>query len=103
MLTLKLNFILNNQRLALWIDRFVEFGGNGMMSSLVLHDETFVTNHTGEHSGFLDSPVANIGPFFLSALLLFFLGVRRLPPTVPIRCELFEERGLEFSGLDPRC
>jgi hypothetical protein len=71
-----------------------------MMSGLVLYDETFVTNHTGEHNGFLNSPVTNIGPFFLGALFLFFLGVRWFPPCVPIICELFEERSLELGGLE---
>jgi hypothetical protein len=72
-LTLKLDFVLNNQRLALWINGLVEFGRDGMMGSLVLDDETLVPFHALEDSWLFYSPVANVGPFFLSALLLLLL------------------------------
>jgi hypothetical protein len=86
--TLKFDFILNNQWLALCIDRLREFGGDGMMSGLVLDDETFVTNNTTEDMWFLNGPIADVGPLFLSTLFLFLFGMRWLPPCVPIISEL---------------
>jgi hypothetical protein len=85
---LKLDFILDNQGFALCIDGLWELGRDGMMSSLVFDNETFVTFHTIEDTGFFNSPVANIGPLFLGALLLFLFGMRRFPPCVPVIGEL---------------
>jgi hypothetical protein len=96
--TLKLDLVLYNKTLALGVDLLREDGGNGVVSGRVFHNETFVTIQTLEDDGFLDSPLANIGPFFLGTLHVF-LGVRGLPSFLPVICELLKEFSLEVGRL----
>ena len=70
-----------------------------MVSGLVLDDKTFVALHALENSGLLDSPIADVNPFLLSRFVLLLLGMRRLPPLVPIIRELLKERRFESRGL----
>jgi hypothetical protein len=53
-LTLKFDLVLNNQVLALGVNRLRELGRDGMMSSLVLDNETFVTLHSLQNHRLLD-------------------------------------------------
>jgi hypothetical protein len=101
LLTLKLDFVLDDERLALGVHGLRELGRDGMMGGLVLDDQTFVALNALQLGRLLDGPVADVGPFLLGAgaCLLFLLGVRRLPPCVPVICELFKERGLQTGGL----
>ena len=105
-LTLKLDFILNNQGFTLVVDGLGEFGGDGMMGGLVLDDKSLVPLHALQDGGFLNSPIANVRPLLFGGLIIL-LGMRCLPPLLPIICELLEERclevrGLERSGQEPR-
>ena len=97
-LTLKLYLILHDQSLALVVDLLWEFGRNGMVSSSILDDESFVALHTLEHSWLLDSPFTNVCPFlvFLLRALGVLLGVRWLPSLFPVVCELLDEVTLDF-------
>jgi hypothetical protein len=90
-LTLKFDLVLNDQRLLLGADGLREFGGDGMVSSLVLDDETLVTNHAIEDLCFLNGPLSNVSPLLFAggALLLLLLCMRRLPPSIPVGGELF--------------
>lgn len=73
LLTLKLDFILNDQILTLRVNGLGEFGRNGVVSSRVLHNKTFVAFHAFVDSGLLYSPLTNICPFLIVGGLL--LGV----------------------------
>ena len=97
-LTLKLHLILNDKGVILVVDSLVKLGGNGVVSSLVLHDETLVTLDTLQDGGLLNGPVTDIRPFLIVGLDVL-LGVRGLPPGLPVVCELLKERGLECGGL----
>lgn len=101
--TLKLHFILNNKRVLLVANGLGEFGRNSMMSSLVLDDEALVTLHTLQHGGLFYRPGADVGPFFVSLVLVALLLLRmgRLPPRLPVIRELLEERGFNRGGLVP--
>ena len=59
---LELDLILNDQSLALVVDRRGELGGNGMVGSWILDHETLVPSDAREHCRLFDSPFANIGP-----------------------------------------
>ena len=63
--TLKFDLILNNQRLSLGIDGLCEFGGDGMMGSLVLDYQPLVALHALEDSWLLDGPVSDVSPLVL--------------------------------------
>ena len=69
-LTLKLHLILNDKGVILVVDSLVKLGGNGMVSSLVLDDETLVALDTAKDGGLLDGPLAVVSPLLLGALLL---------------------------------
>jgi hypothetical protein len=97
-LTLKLHLILNDKGVILVVDSLVKLGGNGMVSSLVLDDETLVALNTLQDGGLLDGPVTDVCPFLIVGLDVL-LGVRGLPPGLPVVCELFKERCLECGGL----
>jgi hypothetical protein len=47
--TLKLNLVLYDQGLALVVNLLWEFGGDGVVSSLILYDQTLVSNHAAEN------------------------------------------------------
>lgn len=93
---LKLDFILNHERLVLVVNGCVELGGDGVVSSLVLEHKTLITLEALEDGGLLDLPVANVLPLLLGVLLLC---VRCLPPRIPAVCELFHEGSLQCGGL----
>lgn len=97
-LTLKLHLILNDEGVILVVDSLVKLGGNGMVSSLVLDDETLVALNTLQDGGLLNGPVTDVRPFLIVGLDVL-LGVRGLPPSLPVVCELFKERCLECGGL----
>lgn len=87
--TLKFDLILNDKWLSFGRNWLVEFGGNSVMSGLVLDDETFIANHSIEDRWLFDGPVADIGPFFFGTCSLLLLCVGWFPPGIPIICELF--------------
>ena len=60
------------------------------MSCRVLYNETLVPFNALEDTRLLDSPLADVSPFF-GGLGVFLLGVRGRPPGSPIVCELLEE------------
>ena len=53
-LTLKFDLVLDNQVLVLGVNRLRELGRDGMVSSLVLDNETFVAFHALQNHWFLD-------------------------------------------------
>jgi hypothetical protein len=95
---LKLHLVLYNQRLAFVVNLGREFGGDGMMGGSVLDDKTFVAIHSRVDSGLLYGPLSDIGPI-LVAFGILFLGVRNLPPCLPVISELFDEGGFEIGRL----
>jgi len=101
-LTLKLNFILDDQWLSLGVNSLGELCRDSVVGSLVLDDETLVANHAIEDMRLLNSPLSDVGPLFFTGgtLFLFFLCVRWLPSRVPVIRELFEEGGLQLGGLN---
>ena len=96
--TLELDLVLNNEGVILVVDSLGEFGRNGVVSSLVLDDQSLVTLHALEHRRLLDSPGTDVRPLLIVGLDIL-LRVRRLPPAFPVVGELLQERGLEFGGL----
>lgn len=98
-LTLELDFVLNNKRVVLVVNRLGEFGGDGVVSSLVLDDQALVTLHALEHGRLLNGPGSNVCPFLVIGLDIL-LCVRRLPSVLPVVCELLEEWRLELGGLE---
>lgn len=100
--TLKLDFVLDYERLLLGINGLGELGRDGVVSSLVLENQALVTFDTLVDGGLLDLPVANKGPLFLSVAALgvdFLFGVRCLPSCGPVVGELLKEWGFEAGGL----
>jgi hypothetical protein len=85
--TLELDFVLHNKGVALVVNGLGELGRDGVMSGLVLNDQTLIALHTLQHGGLLYSPVADISPLLLSRLVIL-LCVRSLPSTLPIVREL---------------
>jgi hypothetical protein len=75
---LRLDLVLNNQGLALVVNLLGEFGGDGVVGSGVLYDQTLVTIDPLEDGRLLDSPFANVGPVILRLVVLLRVG--RLPP-----------------------
>jgi hypothetical protein len=96
-LTLQLNLILNHQGLALGVNLLGKLGRDGVMGSDVLDNEALVTLHALVDGGLLNRPLADVRPFLVAGGVL--LGVRRLPPLLPVAGELLKERGLELGGL----
>lgn len=90
LLTLELDFVLNDKRFPLVIDLFGEFGGDGMMGCRVLDHETFIALNTLEYRGLFDSPLSDICPFLIS-LRIFLLCMRRRPALCPVIRKLFQE------------
>ena len=60
--TLKLDFILDYQGFALVVNFLVEFGGDSVVSGLVLHNKALVADNGLENVGLLDSPFAHVRP-----------------------------------------
>lgn len=97
-LTLKLDLVLNNEGVVLVVNGLGELGGDGVVSSLILDDKTLVTLHTLQNSRLLDGPVADVCPLLVISLDVL-LCVRSLPSSLPVVCELLEERSLDCGGL----
>lgn len=96
---LELDFVGNHERLALGVDGLLELGGDGVVSSLVLEDETLVAFDTLVDDGLLDLPVADKAPLLLGLSISLLLGVGRLPSGRPVVGELLKERGLDVGRL----
>jgi hypothetical protein len=97
-LTLKLDFVLYDQSLALVINLGGEFRRNGMMGSWVLEDEAFVALHARVDSGLLYRPFSNVRPVFFT-LGVLLLRMRNLPSCLPVISELFEEGSFQGGRL----
>jgi hypothetical protein len=69
-LTLKLDFVLNNESLVLVVNGLGELGGDGMVSGLVLDNQSLVTFHAFEHRRLLNGPSTNVCPLLLIVDLL---------------------------------
>lgn len=65
-----------------------------MMCCWVLDNETLVAVNALKDTGLLNSPLANVGPFF-GSLRIFLFGVRCLPSCFPVVCELLEKWSFE--------
>jgi len=68
--------ILYDESFASVVKRDFERCGDGMVSSCVLDDESFIANHPFEYNRFLNGPFTNITELFLAGFGLF-RGVRR--------------------------
>ena len=101
---LQLDLVLDNEGLALGVDGLLELGGDGVVGGLVLDDQALVAMHAAEDVRLFNGPIADVGPLLGGTLFLFLLGVRWLPPRVPIVGELLEEAalGLELGTLMDR-
>lgn len=66
--TLKLDFVLNNKGVILVVNGLGELGGDGMVSRLVLDDQSLVTLHTLQYGRLLNGPSANVCPFLVIGL-----------------------------------
>jgi hypothetical protein len=97
-LTLELDLVLNNEGVALVINGLGELGRDGVVGSCILDDQALVAFHTLQHRRLLDRPGANVGPFLIVSLDIL-LGVRGLPPALPVVCELLKEWRLKLGGL----
>jgi len=67
------------------------------MGGDVLDNKALVALHALVDGGLLNRPLADVRPFLVARVGL--LGVRRLPPLLPVAGELLKERGLELGGL----
>ena len=76
-LTLQLDLVLDDESLALVVNCLWEFGGNSVMSSGVLDDETLVTLHSLEDLWFLNGPLADVLPLLLDISSLHVLLDRK--------------------------
>ena len=99
--TLELDFVLNDQGLALVLNLLRELGRDGVVSGGILDDETLVANHAGIDGRLLDSPFTDVGPFLFlfSGASHVLLGMGRLPPLLPVPSKLLEEVCLQLGGL----
>jgi hypothetical protein len=100
-LTLQLDLVLDHQGLTLGVDLLGELGRDGVVGSGVLDDKTLVAFHAFVDGGLLNCPLADVCPFLVAALGVL-LGVRRLPPLLPVVGELLKEGGLKLGRLQ-RC
>ena len=66
--TLKLDFVLNNKGVIFVVNGLGELGGDGMVSRLVLDDQSLVTLHTLQYGRLLNGPSTNICPFLVIGL-----------------------------------
>ena len=95
--TLKFDFVLDNEGLALVVNDLGKLGRNGMMSGLVFENETLVTLHALEDCRLFDRPGADIGPVLVSVCLFC---VRGLPSCLPVIGELLQKRSFYAGGLE---
>ena len=72
-----------------------------MVGSRVLHNQAGIAFHALVDGGFLDGPLADVGPLLLviGGALRILGGVGRLPPRVPARAELLEEIAIDGGRL----
>ena len=96
---LGLNLILDHQGLPLVVNLLGELGGDSVVSSRVLDDQTLVALNTLEDSGLLDRPLANVGPVLIG-LGVILLCVRALPSGLPVVGELLKEGSLKGGRLE---
>lgn len=96
--TLELDFVLDDEVLALGVDLLWELGGDGVVGSFVFDHQALVLLHTLEHSGLLDSPGTHVSPFLFGGLVVL-LCMRGLPPGFPVVGELLEEGRLQLGRL----
>jgi hypothetical protein len=68
--------ILNDEGFAGVVEGSVELGRDGVVSSGILNDESFIANHTFEHVWFLCCPLSDVTELF-GAFLSLFRRVRR--------------------------
>ncbi len=98
---MKLDLILDNEGLALVLNLLWELGRDGVVSGCILNNETFITFHSLEDSWLLDSPFSNVCPFLiLVRALCVLLGVRWLPSSLPVVCELLDEVAFDGCRLE---
>ena len=64
---MQFDLVLYHEVLALVVNLLGELGGYGVVSRLVLEDETLVALDALEDVRLFNSPVADIGPFLLAA------------------------------------
>ncbi len=69
-----------------------------MMGCRVFYDKTLILLNGLKDSGLLNSPLADICPFF-GSLRIFFFCVGGFPACLPIVCELFEEICFDVGRL----
>jgi len=67
-LTLQLDLILNNKRVVLVVNGLGELGGDGVVSSLVLDDQSLVTFHALQHGWLLHCPGTDVRPLLVVGL-----------------------------------
>lgn len=96
--TLRLDLILDNQGLAGVVDLGGELGGDGVVSGLVLQDETLVALNALEDGRLLNRPLAHVRPILI-ALCVLALSVRWSPSRLPVVGELFKEWSLDLGWL----
>lgn len=94
---LVLDLVLNNQRLLLEVDRFLEGCRDSVMGGLALGYETLVALNEGA-GRVLDRPFADIAER-LAAYGGLLRCLRRRPSARPVVGELLEERSLDRGGL----
>jgi hypothetical protein len=68
--SLELDLVLDNEGVILVGDGLVELAGDGVVSSLVLENETLVAVNATENRGLLNGPLAVVCPLLLGAFLL---------------------------------
>ena len=96
---LRLDLVLHHKGLALVVNLLGELGRDGVVSGRVLDDQTLVALNTLKDGGFLDCPLANVGPV-LVGLGVILLCVRALPPGLPVVGELLKEGSLKSGRLE---
>lgn len=72
-----------------------------MVSGGVLDDKALVALNALVDSRLLNGPLANVRPLLVALCVL--LGVRGLPPLLPVVGELLEERRLKLGRLYSLC
>lgn len=100
---MKLDFVLYDESLALVVNLLGELGGDSVMGSCVLNNETLITLHTLENRWLLYSPFSNVSPLliFVGAFGIL-LSMRWLPPGLPVVCELLNKVTLDGGRLSGR-
>lgn len=95
---LEFGFILDDEGLALGVDWLYDGSRDGVVGGLVFGDESLVADDGDLFERFLNGPLANVGEG-LSADGGLFSCLGWSPAFLPVTGELFEERGLDISGL----